>query len=156
LPKGDAFKGERGALKNLKKTRASVEEIENISGTRVTYYFDGDDYESIKDSFEFFSDLVKASRGNKIKPENFKTIFDGRVFTGRQALKYGLIDDIGGIRSVENYLLKYKIDVKKTPIKEIEVEKKDKKLLNKFLGFFPFLNNLEGKDFKNKIMAITP
>lgn len=112
--------------------------------------------ESIQDSFEFFSDLVKASRGNKIKSENFKTIFDGRVFTGRQALKYGLIDDIGGIRSVENYLFKNKIDIKKIPIKEIDIEKKDKKLLNRFLGIFPFLNQLEGKNFKNKIMAITP
>ena len=112
--------------------------------------------ESIRDSFEFFSDLVKASRGNKIKPENFKTIFDGRVFTGRQALKYGLIDDIGGIRSVENYLFKRKIDVTKIPVKEIDIEKKDKKLLNRFLGIFPFLNKLEGKNFQNKIMAITP
>lgn len=50
LPNGDIFKGERGALKDLKKTRASIEEIENISGTRVTYYFDGDDYEAIKDA----------------------------------------------------------------------------------------------------------
>ena len=111
--------------------------------------------ESIADSYNFFVELVKERRGDKINPKNYPIIFDGRVFTGRQALNLGLIDLVGGINDVEKLLLFFKIDANKTPLKEIEVLKKDHQLIDKFLNFLPFYRDIEGKIFKNKIMAIT-
>jgi protease-4 len=69
--------------------------------------------ESIKDSYQFFVELVKERRGEKLNPKFYDIIFDGRVFTGRQALKLGLIDKVGGIEDVERFLFLNKIDVNK-------------------------------------------
>ena len=42
-----------------------------------------------------FLDVVALNRGEKISPEELKRAADGRVFTARQALELGLIDEIG-------------------------------------------------------------
>ena len=110
--------------------------------------------ESIIDSYHFFVDIVRLGRGKKINPKNFSTIFDGRVFTGRQALKYGLIDAIGGMKEIEQLLFALKIDTKKIPIKNVEITKKDRKLIDKFLNILPFYHDFKGQNFENKIMAI--
>ena len=47
----------------------------------------------IDDSYNSFLDAV--SQGRKIPKEKLKDIADGRVFTGNQALKVGLVDKIG-------------------------------------------------------------
>jgi len=110
--------------------------------------------ESIADSYNFFVELVKERRGSKINPKNYPIIFDGRVFTGRQALNLGLIDLVGGINDVEKLLLLFKIDTNKTPLKEVEVLKKDHRLIDKFLNFLPFYSDIKSKILENKIMAI--
>jgi len=110
--------------------------------------------ESIQDSYQFFVELVKERRGNKINPKFYDIIFDGRVFTGRQALKFGLIDRVGGIEDVEKFLLFNKIDINKTPIQEIEIVKKDNNIIDKFLNILPFYQDLKGRDNHSKIMAI--
>lgn len=46
--------------------------------------------------FDQFKGRVMASRGNKLKGD-FDKMAGGRVFTGEQALKLGLIDQIGGL-----------------------------------------------------------
>src|SRR5579885_400616 len=52
-----------------------------------------------KDIHELFIALVKKSRGKKLKgPE--KTLFSGEFWVGEQALKYGLVDRIGEIKTV--------------------------------------------------------
>jgi signal peptide peptidase SppA len=52
-----------------------------------------------KDIHEMFIGLVKKSRGKKLKgPE--KTLFSGEFWVGEQALKYGLVDRIGEIKTV--------------------------------------------------------
>ena len=79
--------------------------------------------ESIVDSHRFFSDLVRDRRGDKIN----NSVFDGRVFTGRQALKAGLIDEVGGKAEALSYLEGKKINVKGLPVKEVEITKKDEK-----------------------------
>lgn len=43
-----------------------------------------------------FVDVVSSAR--KMKPESVRPIADGRVFTGRQAMKLGLVDRLGGLR----------------------------------------------------------
>jgi protease IV len=41
--------------------------------------------------------IEAVSKNRKIKPDIARTLADGRVFTGRQALKAGLIDKLGGL-----------------------------------------------------------
>jgi protease-4 len=109
--------------------------------------------ESIADSFEFFSGLIQERRGDKIK-KTAKTVFDGRIFTGRQALEAGLIDEIGGTKEALNYLQNNKIDTKKLSVHEIEITKKDEKFFNKFFGFLPFFDGVNSKNSSHQIMAI--
>ncbi|MCE3255543.1 MAG: endopeptidase [Rickettsiaceae bacterium] len=91
--------------------------------------------ESIADSYKFFSDLVKERRGDRLDKKNLATIIDGRVFTGRQALKNGLIDEIGGKNEALKYLSTiHKVDIAKFPVKNIELEKPDDTLFGKLLG----------------------
>ena len=110
--------------------------------------------ESIKDSYQFFVELVKERRGEKLNPKFYDIIFDGRVFTGRQALKLGLIDKVGGIEDVERFLFLNKIDVNKIPIQEVEIVEKDNKIIDKFLNILPFYQDLKGRNNQSKIMAI--
>lgn len=110
--------------------------------------------ESIQDSYKFFSELVRERRGDRLV-KNTKNILDGRVFTGRQALAVGLIDEIGGKDQAIFYLEKsHKIDVKNLPVKSIDVEKHETKFLDKFLGFLPFFNGAQSLNSAQGIMAI--
>jgi protease-4 len=110
--------------------------------------------ESIYDSYKFFVELVKERRGNKLNSKFYNIIFDGRIFTGRQALEMGLVDKVGGIEDVERYLLLNKIDVNKIPIQEVEIVEKDNKIIDKFLNILPFYQDLKGRNNQSKIMAI--
>lgn len=58
--------------------------------------------EMIKDSFVWFTDLVKERR--KLTPAQMVLISDGRVFTGRQALTARLIDKVGGEEDARAWL----------------------------------------------------
>ena len=110
--------------------------------------------ESIADSHKFFSDLVIQRRGQKINQKLLNTIFDGRVFTGRQALKAGLIDELGDIKEALAYLNSQKIDVKKLPLKEVKISKQEDKIFDKIFGILPFFNNSTNGKHDNQIMAI--
>ncbi len=110
----------KGAPSPFEKTNPQVDRIIN---------------ESIKDSYQFFSDLVKQRRANKLDKNNLSNIIDGRIFTGRQALKSGLVDEIGGKNEALKYLnAQKKIDIAKFPVKKIDLEKPDRAILSKLLG----------------------
>ena len=106
--------------------------------------------ESITDSHQFFMDLVRDRRGDKIN----NAVFDGRIFTGRQALKAGLIDEVGGKAEAIAYLEGKKIDVKGLPVREVEITKKDEKFLNRFLGLLPFFDGSKTASSSHQVMAI--
>lgn len=110
--------------------------------------------ESISDSFKFFADLVRERRGDKINKKFANIVFDGRVFTGRQALAAGLIDKVGGKDEALTYLESQKIDVKKLQIHEVEITEHEKKFFDKFLGFLPFFDGVKNLNSGQKIMAI--
>ena len=110
--------------------------------------------ESINDSYRFFADLVKARRGEKLNKKLLNVVFDGRVFTGRQALEAGLIDEIGGKNEALKYSESVKIDVKNLPINEIEVIQEEDEFLNKFFGILPFFNGGKITNRSEKIMAL--
>jgi len=110
----------KGAPSPFEKTNARVDKVIN---------------DSIQDSYQFFSNLVKQRRGNRLSNNNLATIIDGRIFTGRQALKNGLVDEIGGENEALRYLnTKKKIDINKFPVKKVELEKPENSILAKFLG----------------------
>lgn len=108
---------------------------------------------SIADSADFFFDLVKERRGSKLNKSNHSQIFDGRVFTGRQALKVGLIDEIGNKDSALAYLKK-KHGITDLEVKKVELQNPRDVLFKKLSGSLPFIG-LKG-DSNNKIMAILP
>ncbi len=109
---------------------------------------------SIQDSFLFFSELVKERRGQKLNPKHLSEIFDGRVFTGRQALSVGLVDKIGGQEEAILYLETNKIDAKNLPIENVDIIEKKEQFIEKFIGYLPFFNGSRSHDSNNKIMAI--
>ncbi|MEN6350549.1 MAG: signal peptide peptidase SppA [Syntrophomonas sp.] len=49
----------------------------------------------VDDSYQQFLDQVRKGRKDKIKEEELLKIADGRIFTGRQALQLGLVDQLG-------------------------------------------------------------
>lgn len=53
----------------------------------------------LKEVHEFFKSFVKEARGDKLKGVQ-KTIFSGQVWNGEEAVKMGLIDGVGDMRSV--------------------------------------------------------
>lgn len=109
--------------------------------------------ESIKDSAEFFFGLVKDRRGDKLNKKEMATIFDGRVFNGRQALKAGLVDEVGGIDEVLAYLKSQKIDTDKLEVKDVEIVKIQDNLFQGLFGFLPFKNFSQMQGNKG-IMAV--
>ncbi|MFT6106245.1 MAG: protease-4 [Rickettsiales bacterium] len=90
---------------------------------------------SIKDSYEFFVELVKLGRGDRLNKKTLQIVTDGRIFTGRQALNSGLIDEIGGKKEALKYLSDVKkIDITKYPVKKIEIKENNESIIEKILG----------------------
>ncbi|NQV59010.1 MAG: signal peptide peptidase SppA [Alphaproteobacteria bacterium] len=56
----------------------------------------------LEDSYDWFAGLVRDRR--KFSPEELKQAADGRVFSGRQAIKLRLIDALGGEREARAWL----------------------------------------------------
>lgn len=111
--------------------------------------------ESIRDTYEFFSGLVLERRGDKLNKKNLNNIIDGRVFTGRQAIKAGLVDEIGGEAEALSYLkTTAQINVDDIEVKEISIKEEESKFLGQFLGESA-VNKFLGLHKKNEqVMAI--
>ncbi len=109
--------------------------------------------ESVSDSYQFFVDLVLNSRKSKIDKNNVKKVTDGRIFTGRQALKVGLIDEIGGEIEALAYLKEHHkiIDLE---IKDISLQKTSNKLIDKIFDKDSITKLLNGNFSNKKLMAI--
>jgi len=77
----------------------------------------------VLDLFEMFVDMVEKRR--KIPREQVLKLADGRVFTGRQAEKNGLVDTIGGERKAREWL-RDSFDIStKLPVKDVEIQRDD-------------------------------
>jgi protease IV len=88
----------------------------------------------VGDIYQMFVAMV-ASRRN-LDMDRAKVLADGRVFTGRQGLKNGLIDAIGGEEEARAWLSdKRKIDLT-LPIRDIKTSKKRKIWQALFQGIF--------------------
>ena len=109
---------------------------------------------SINDSYQFFVEMVRDRRGNKIDKKLSHIAFDGRVFTGRQALEVGLVDKVGSKNDALIFLKKNNINVDELSIKDIKIVKGEEKIFDKVFGMIPFLNSVKSIKQGNEIMAI--
>lgn len=62
----------------------------------------------VQDSFHWFVDLVAERR--KMTQDQAMALSDGSIFTGRQALKNGLVDELGGLQEIKAYLKTRSVD----------------------------------------------
>ncbi|HZG27745.1 MAG TPA: signal peptide peptidase SppA [Ensifer sp.] len=62
----------------------------------------------VQDSFHWFVDLVAERR--KMTQDQAMALSDGSIFTGRQALKNGLVDELGGMLEIKAYLKTRSVD----------------------------------------------
>jgi protease IV len=62
--------------------------------------------EMVQDSFAWFKGLVAERR--KLPPTTVDILADGRVYTGRQAVKVSLVDELGGEEKAVDWLIKEK------------------------------------------------
>ena len=74
----------------------------------------------ILDFFELFVDMVAERR--KMPRQQALTLADGRVFTGRQALSNGLIDQIGGETEARQWLDETHGISVSLPVKDLRIE----------------------------------
>ncbi|MBO37938.1 MAG: signal peptide peptidase SppA [Rhodospirillaceae bacterium] len=82
----------------------------------------------VDDMYTMFVEMVAKRRNIKI--QKVRELADGRVYTGRMALKIGLVDEIGGERQAKNWLAsKNKID-KSIPVHDIRPENSVKRWLD--------------------------
>ena len=75
----------------------------------------------VDDMFDMFVNMVATSR--KMSPEKVRLLADGRVFTGRMAVKNGLIDAIGGEREARRWLEENKGVEKDLPVRDLRIQR---------------------------------
>ncbi|TGD92134.1 signal peptide peptidase SppA [Methylobacterium nonmethylotrophicum] len=70
----------------------------------------------VGDTFGWFKDLVAERR--KMSPDQIKAVADGRVFSGRQSVPLGLIDETGSERQAIAWLEREKGVAKDLPVRD--------------------------------------
>ena len=89
----------------------------------------------VKDIFNMFIDMVVVRR--KMDKKKVKKLADGRIYTGRQAVRNGLIDAIGGEKEALNWLSTAKNINSQLPLKLMRFNRKTgflEQILNRFIG----------------------
>ena len=89
----------------------------------------------VKDIFNMFINMVVVRR--KMDKKKVKRLADGRIYTGRQAVKNGLIDAIGGEKEALNWLSTAKSINSQLPLKLMRFNQKTgffEKILKRFIG----------------------
>lgn len=75
----------------------------------------------VDDMFDMFIGMVATHRN--MSTGEVRTLADGRVFTGRMAVKNGLIDAIGGEREAQRWLEENKAIEKDLPVRDLSVRR---------------------------------
>ncbi len=87
--------------------------------------------EMIKDTHEQFVEAVLG--GRPVEPEEIRPYFDGRVFTGRQALGLGLVDELGNINDAMRKASEL-AGLEEIPSEIVEPERKRRGLISILFG----------------------
>jgi protease-4 len=72
----------------------------------------------VMDMYDQFVGMV--AKGRKMEPDRVRELADGRAYTGRQAFKLGLVDEIGGEREARAWLAAAKQIPTTWPTEEVE------------------------------------
>ena len=99
--------------------------------------------QQINDIYDYFLNIFIERR--KIAITEAQEIANGQVYTGRQALEYGLVDKIGGENEVLDYFKDNNIDTDNIQIIDFNIYKKSK---------FDILNNLVNSRLYNTINGV--
>ena len=75
----------------------------------------------VDDMFDMFVGMVANQRN--MTPQRVRSLADGRVFTGRMALKEGLVDAIGGEREALQWLTEKKGVDKGLPVRKLTIKR---------------------------------
>lgn len=103
--------------------------------------------ELVTDAYDHFVGLIVDRR--KMSDAEVRHLADGRVYTGRQALKLNLIDGIGGTDEAVDWLTKNKKISSRLDIQEIKPEREIETLFDKLAqstGIKLFNSNAVGLD----------
>lgn len=85
----------------------------------------------VMDMYDQFVGMVAT--GRHMDPEQVRALADGRAYTGRQALKLGLIDAIGDEQDARGWLAHERGVAEALPLRDVKTEKTS---LQKLLGAF--------------------
>lgn len=86
----------------------------------------------VDDIFQMFLDMVIKRRN--MAPDKAKKLADGRVYTGRMAVKNGLVDEIGGERQARIWLDSEKRVPRDLPVREIRARREVEELFDSLRG----------------------
>ena len=86
----------------------------------------------LQDFYDFFVDTVAERR--KMPREKAAMLADGRIYSGNQAVKNGLIDAIGGEKEALEWLRKEKKISKTLEVEDVSVIKPEQNLRDMLLG----------------------
>lgn len=93
--------------------------------------------DSITDAYEYFIGLVKDRR--PLTEAEVRKLSDGRIYTGRQAVKNKLVDAIGGEKEAVEWLVNEKKISSDLKVKEVPLKEKEN-------PFEQFYSNVMGSD----------
>jgi len=81
----------------------------------------------VTDMYDVFVEIV--ARGRKMEIATVRQLADGRAYTGRQALKLGLVDAMGGEREARAWLAAERKVPETTPVRDVATQTWSEKLL---------------------------
>lgn len=103
--------------------------------------------QQINDIYDYFLNIFVERR--KIKITEAQEIANGQIYTGRQALEYGLVDKIGTDDDAIDYFKDNNIDLEKVQVLDYNIYKTKKfNIIDNFINTKIFNNTI------NKVMAI--
>ncbi len=91
----------------------------------------------IKDIYEVFKDSILKGRDGKLKREELEKIADGRIFSGVEAVKVKLADQVGSLEDAENKLKELMGVPKSKKLGKIRFKPKTSDLSELFDRFIP-------------------
>ena len=86
----------------------------------------------INDTHAWFIDII-ATRRN-LAADRIRQVADGRLFTGRQALQLGLIDEVGGRRQAREWLSKTHNLSTALPLLKSQIENSGNRIFDRLMN----------------------
>ena len=90
----------------------------------------------VNETFVWFKNLVATERN--LSNENLNKVLTGELFTGRMALKIGMLDKIGGEEEAVKYLTNKYLELDNLPIVDWSIKKDNNSIWN----FFEFVQDV--------------